>query len=133
MKALPACLAVGSALAQSPLVPVDGRYWLRLYELDALEWDVDGDGDGMSNRQEYYADTDPLDVESRLAAEIAREGDSVVVSWDGLAGSRYDFLGSATLDSWISLIDTPLDADGSTLEVEMNREAEAGGEASENV
>ena len=104
-------------MAQSPQPPEDGRYWLQLYGIAQWEWDLDRDGDGRSNRQEYYEGTDPLDPGSRLRVDIAADGEEFVVSWEGMVGSLYDFLGSADLQSFSPLLAEPMLGDGSLAEV----------------
>ncbi len=100
-------------VAQSPQLPKEGHYWLQLYAIEQWEWDLDRDGDRRSNRQEYYEGTDPLDPTSQIRVDIGAGDGEFFVSWDGMLGSLYDFLGSADLQGFSPLLAEPLLGDGS--------------------
>lgn len=62
------------------------------------EGDADPDDDGMRNREEWTAGTDPTDPFSRLAIEgIAPLGTGVVVRWQSVAGKQYSGYRSTNL------------------------------------
>lgn len=87
--------------AQSPVEPPNGKFWLRLQALDSWQWDVDSDGDRMSNRQEYFAGTDPFDAQSFLDSEIAGTVEGLLaVTWDAQPATRFNFLSSLDLSVW---------------------------------
>lgn len=63
---------------------------------------TDLDGDGFSNRTEYYAGTDPRSYASRLAitAWNGNPPSQVSLSWSAQAGRLYRIRYSTGLDSW---------------------------------
>jgi hypothetical protein len=51
---------------------------------------LDSDGDGQSNREEYFGNTDPLDARSSLRlTAIAVSNGGFLLTWDAVAGVRY--------------------------------------------
>lgn len=55
----------------------------------SLDPQADDDGDGMSNRAEAIAGTDPFDPGSVLRADLARDADDVIVTWNNVPGRTY--------------------------------------------
>jgi len=57
---------------------------------------LDGDGDGASNFEEFIADTNPRDSRDRLSitAQKSADGLSVLLSWDLRPGKTYEILRS---------------------------------------
>lgn len=96
-----ATLVALATLGTRPSEAAPGDYWLNVQRLEWWELDIDQDGDGFTARQEYYFGTDPS---SALAAppipEVARSGDSVVLSWPSQPGVRYAVQSSAALAGW---------------------------------
>lgn len=71
---------------------------------------ADDDGDGMSNRQESLAGTDPDDAASFLKFTILRQDDDLLLSWTDLPFKSHRMLASERLDSWsdaTGLVTTP--------------------------
>jgi hypothetical protein len=61
----------------------------------------DDDGDGMSNRMEYLADTDPRDGKSKFQIEAGeRKAGGFEIRWEGKAGINYRVLWSGNLTGW---------------------------------
>ncbi len=65
--------------------------------------DADPDGDGMPNRAEAAAGTDPLLAESRLAALLQAGPGGLVCDWPRVAGKCYTLETSADLVTWAPL------------------------------
>lgn len=66
-------------------------YWELRYSLDPTtsgDAEADADQDGMSNRAEFLAGTNPRDFGSALRVRALR-GSNDVVRWDGIGGKRY--------------------------------------------
>ncbi|MDA0810835.1 MAG: thrombospondin type 3 repeat-containing protein, partial [Verrucomicrobia bacterium] len=116
-----ALVLLSTALASAQTAPdsLNGNYWLRVQALDSWQWEVDSDGDGMSNREEYFAGTDPLDAFSLLETDIAASADgSLLFSWDAQPSTRFHFLGSGNLVDW-EILGDPIAADGGREEIEL--------------
>ncbi len=63
--------------------------------------DADPDGDGVANRAEALAGTDPASAASRFAAVPLRDNaGNLVLRWQGVAGKRYRIESSPDLVSW---------------------------------
>jgi hypothetical protein len=61
----------------------------------------DDDGDGISNRLEYLADTNPRDARSKFQIEAGeRKSGGFELRWEGKAGIKYRVLWSGNLTSW---------------------------------
>ena len=61
----------------------------------------DDDGDGISNRLEYLADTNPKDARSKFQIEAGeRKNGGFELRWEGKAGIKYRVLSSGNLTSW---------------------------------
>lgn len=68
--------------------------------------DADGDGDGLGNRAEVWAGTDPMEAASVFEVSSVRvHGAGLVVSWPGVTGRTYAVERSADrfTDAWVSL------------------------------
>ena len=82
---------IGAYEYQSP-VPGSFRAWLQSYGLpnDGSADDLDGDLDGMSNRQEWVAGTDPTNAASvlRFLAPV-RSRDGWLLSWSSVSNHTY--------------------------------------------
>ena len=61
----------------------------------------DDDGDGVSNRMEYLADTDPRDAGSKFQIEAGeRKAGGFEIRWEGKEGINYRVLWSESLTGW---------------------------------
>ena len=88
---------------QLPFSP--GDFWLKSRNLEAWEWEVDHDLDGVSTRSEYFAGTDPFDPGSTVTASIRQIDQGFGVSWNSLPGARFQLLASPDLVIWQPLGD----------------------------
>ena len=75
-------------------------WWEALYAL-AGNPDVDTDGDGLSNRKEYVAGTNPQDASSSLefVQVIAEEPGVALILWSSVAGKSYTLLRAPSLST----------------------------------
>jgi hypothetical protein len=78
---------------------------------------LDPDGDGLTNQQEFYANTDPLDADDRFEMQTfqSNSGVSFQLTVPGKAGRRYVMERTPTLQpvSWTGVDSTSvLSADG---------------------
>lgn len=77
--------------------------------LTILDSDIDSDGDGMSDRAELVAGTDPLDPKSnlRILSIVPEPNGAVVVTWASVPGIGYHLEASQTLADWDWLAVSP--------------------------
>ncbi|MCB1129941.1 MAG: discoidin domain-containing protein [Verrucomicrobiae bacterium] len=70
--------------------------------------DLDLDTDGMTNGQEFIANTDPLDPEDRFFATYSHPGSTFVLTVPAKTGRRYALQRSTTLHhgSWATLVES---------------------------
>ena len=84
-------------------------WWEMLYfeNLTAAAQDRDADGDGLSDRAEYLAGTDPTDPGSglKILSALPQADGGIRVSWPSVIGKRYSVLGSPSLSpaTWTGL------------------------------
>jgi hypothetical protein len=98
------------------------RYW----GSNAANWpgpNVDSDGDGASNLQEFLAGTDPANPASVLRTSILSSSQGFRLSWNTQPGFIYQVQKSANINVWTD-VDTPRFAVGGTdsIPVETNSE-----------
>ncbi|MBK1833566.1 RHS repeat-associated core domain-containing protein [Roseibacillus ishigakijimensis] len=74
-----------------------GQFFLESNQLEAWQWDLDPDGDGLTTRSEYYAGTDPFDANSRLYPIFERQNDNFLLSWNTTPYSRFQVVASPDL------------------------------------
>jgi endoglucanase len=90
--------------------------WEALYP--NLQPAADNDGDGMNNRQEELAGTDPTNPASKFAANIGFDSQGAIqLSWLGIKGKHYKIEYSDNLKSWNTL---PTEYIGSGVEIQAN-------------
>ena len=81
--------------------------WQRLnFGTKTSDWDapnVDSDGDGASNWQEFLAGTDPRDPESVLKTRITNSPQGRRLSWNTVAGGVYQLQVTTDFQNWSSL------------------------------
>jgi hypothetical protein len=80
-------------------------WWEDQYGFDKysdLDAEEDADGDGMNNRQEFLAGTDPRDPDSRFEIFEWRveNGTDLILEWSSVPGRSYRVQHSADLISW---------------------------------
>jgi hypothetical protein len=80
--------------------------------------EVDADGDGLSNYEEFKLGTHPLDSQDNLRVQAAANGRGVKLRFRTATGKRYRIEGSATLDagSWTTVLS---DVNGTGGDVEL--------------
>jgi hypothetical protein len=77
--------------------------WERTHQLNPnnpIDASLDPDQDGMTNRQEYQAGTDPRSALSKLWIRSLRQEESglIRIDWDSAAERHYEILASPTLN-----------------------------------
>jgi hypothetical protein len=81
--------------------------WQRLnFGTKTSDWDapnVDSDGDGASNWQEFLAGTDPRDPESVLKTRITNSPQGRRLSWNTVPGGVYQVQASTDFQNWSSV------------------------------
>jgi NHL repeat-containing protein len=83
-----------------------------------IDPNADPDQDGMSNYQEFWAGTDPLDATSFFAIKslVVSVGGYAQISWQSVSGKTYTVQYSDDLKTWNSLGDSMV-GNGSTISV----------------
>jgi hypothetical protein len=85
---------------------------------DAL---LDADGDGLRNREEYLAGTDPRSGASSLRLTAVRVGASVELVFQAVAGRTYTILASDALaDGWQGFFNVPAPASSGPITIPDN-------------
>jgi hypothetical protein len=64
----------------------------------------DFDGDGQSNIEERYANTDPIDADSLFAMDMRRENNTLVFMWPSVPGRSYRVESATNLNSGYSTL-----------------------------
>jgi hypothetical protein len=70
---------------------------------DSSKWpspDADSDHDGVSNRQEFLAGTDPMSAASVLKMRLATAGGVTSLEWNSVVGRSYQLYMSQDLQAW---------------------------------
>ncbi len=88
----------------------------RWYSVDGAQLDSDPDGDGFTCRQEAEFGTDPHNAASLPCAFLVNGSGDVSVSWQSIAGVRYQLESSSDLATWES-VGAPITGDGTTVSV----------------
>ncbi len=120
-------LITGGRLNLQKIVDTDGNglpdWWEQFHfnQSTGVDPAVDADSDGLSNLQEFLADTDPVNAGSKLRlTSVARSGTNVSLAWVGGTESRQYLQRKSSLNStnWITLgtNEPPLSATGSFLD-----------------
>lgn len=98
--------------------------WEVRYRAFGLSPDGDADGDGASNSREAKWGTDPLDANSKPALALARQSNSVSVSWPFVSGKNQSLYSSSTLTNWTWINLPPTISGGSATSQLTNRVAQ---------
>jgi hypothetical protein len=81
--------------------------WMsRFYGADIFSWPspfVDSDGDGVSNRDEFYQGTDPTNPNSVLRQQLTQSAQGPYLVWNTTPGLIYQVMTSTTPGSWSNL------------------------------
>ncbi len=96
-----ACLAPLAAMVDRNLDGVSD-VWSSLHPTAAAPA-ADPDGDGVPNRDEARAGTDPLSAASRFAAHVSNEAGALELRWHGIPGKLYQVEASTDLRTWAPL------------------------------
>jgi hypothetical protein len=100
----------------SDLLPDDWQsaYWASASALAArANWDADGDG--VNNRDEFLAGTDPTNPDSVFRTRLRRAGNAIELEWNAVPGLLYqvEHAGSLSAAAW-QAVGQPVVATGST-------------------
>ena len=89
-----------------------GDIWECHFGAKALAPEEDEDGDGVINRDEALAGTNPLDATSAFHPVVAGEGfdpgsgnRSLVIRWNTVIGKQYELRSSSDLANWVAVGD----------------------------
>jgi hypothetical protein len=78
----------------------------KAYGKDQSLWatpSADSDGDGVVDRDEFLAGTDPKSARSVLKTFLQRTGQGVTLSWNTRPGAYYQVQSSPNLTEWSNL------------------------------
>ena len=64
---------------------------------------VDSDGDGVSNRDEFLAGTNPVDASSVLRQHLTPTSQGLFLSWNTVPGLMYQVQSSTNLTTWVDV------------------------------
>ena len=83
----------------------DGLKNLTEYYQDTNPYSSDTDGDGVSDREELLAGTDPRVAGDFLSAELELDGNQFVIKWQGAGNRTYavEYTGSLSGSDWVAL------------------------------
>jgi hypothetical protein len=84
----------------------------------ACDPNSDEDGDGMTNRQEFLAGTNPNDASSALAISVIQKNGAeggILLAWDSVPGRKYQVLYCDSLGKEWSCLGTAIEGTGDTL------------------
>jgi hypothetical protein len=81
---------------------------------------ADPDGDGRSNYEEWYADTDPFDRYSFMDMTYERDGSELSLFWTGLLRNQYWIESSSDLTAWEPYTDKVDIDEGANFEVQVD-------------
>lgn len=125
-------LTVMTVCGQPPTIDVNQNglddIWEQVFDASGVSPNGDPDGDGIRNRDEARAGTNPFDPTSRLNVEEFRAPDgSVYLAWDGLLGRAYTVESSLDLTDW-SPVTLRMSGTGARMGVQLPVRPETGGQ-----
>lgn len=119
--ALPTPGPAGSSDADGDGMPDDWEDTYGFNKNNAADAVLDADADGLTNREEYLAGTDPNNSSSSLTLTVARVGNTIELKFQAVAGRTYTALYSDTpTGGWQRLLDLPAQPSNSLMTVTDN-------------
>ena len=111
------CLLGSQTSSRAAQIDLDGDgmgdVWEQFFNATGLLPGGDEDWDGTTNVEESLAGTDPFDGASALGfSDFSSSDGERSLTWDSLAGKRYQLRASGDLQTWVSHGDSAIGSDG---------------------
>lgn len=99
------CRLAGAVLLLGPVISraEPGDLWLRQYGLEAWQWDLDFEPDGLTVRQEYAIGGDPFGADLDVTLELSGFGPDLSLTWEAIPGQRFQVLESPDAAGYVTL------------------------------